>query len=153
MTYRTWGRRHIHRTHTVPRGEEVSHIHVVFRFCKQVPELMTDCSIWLRNALETHVHILTSIYIHLVNNWRERANRRSRRTRWLACKDVLVESVALKILVACSCLSASLGQEKRNPRLSTIVFLYTLCRIQQLCSKMDSQGVANIPSWDYYKSY
>ena len=96
--------------------------------------------------------IFWQVLIHLVNNWRERANRRPKRTQWLECKDVLVESAAFQIPVAGSSLSTSLWQEKGNARLSTtIASLHILCRRHQLCSEMHSQGRANFLSRDHYK--
>lgn len=60
-------------THTqhLEESRNSSHPHLVFQFCKRVPEVMRDWRIWLRNALETHVRIW-QVFIHSVNNWRER---------------------------------------------------------------------------------
>ena len=48
---------------TLPKGEKISHSHLklVFKFCKQVLE-ERGWIIWLRNALQTYVHILTTLY-------------------------------------------------------------------------------------------
>lgn len=61
----TRSRQHLEESRNSP------HPHLVFQFCKRVPEVMRDWRIWLRNALETHVRIW-QVFIHSVNNWRER---------------------------------------------------------------------------------
>lgn len=54
---------HLQNLYPAQRREKISHSHLelLFKFCKQVLE-ERGWIIWLRNALQTHVHILTTLY-------------------------------------------------------------------------------------------